>query len=199
MAFSLSPSRDGHFTLMQNHLMEHSKISQRIHDIRGQKVILDFDLADLYEVGTKVLNQAIKRNLTRFPMDFMFRLTMDEWEAMRSQFVTAWQGSILKRNSTQPPYAFTEHGVTMMASVLRSEKAVQMNIAIVRAFIAMRHVVLRSDNFSEKLDLLRQELQGRLTEHDIQLAAIYDAIESLLDDRSARSDWNSRERIGFKH
>ena len=113
--------------------MEITIIQQKIHEIRGQKVILDFDLAVLYEVQTKALNQAVRRNAGRFPPDFMFQLTMIEWEAlMRSQSVTASQN---KRNVGLTPYAFTEHGVTMLASILKSEKAVQMNISIVRAFI----------------------------------------------------------------
>jgi phage regulator Rha-like protein len=177
--------------------MEYARISQSIHDIRGQKVMLDFDLAELYEVGTKALNQAIKRNLARFPLDFMFKLSVDEWEAMRSQFVTSSPVFIMKRKRAYAPYAFTEHGVTMLASVLRSERAVKMNIAIVRAFVMLRNLSLQPDIFSEKLELLRRELKGRLAEHDTQLAAIYDTIENLLDDKAGRLNWESRERIGF--
>ncbi len=126
--------------------MQVAVIHNKIYEIRGHKIMLDFDLALLYEVETKVLNQAVKRNKERFPKDFMFRLTIEEWQEMRSQFVTA---SPDKRNTTATPFAFTEHGVTMLASVLRSEKAIKMNIAIVRAFIALRQFAI---NYKELAD-----------------------------------------------
>ena len=103
--------------------MHLQKIKTKIHEVRGQKVMLDFDLAELYQVETKVLNQAVKRNIKRFPESFMFRLKVEEWEYMRSQIVTASEQR--KRNIGLTPYAFTEHGVTMLASVLRSEKAIK--------------------------------------------------------------------------
>jgi hypothetical protein len=112
-------------------------IEQRILLLRGQKVLLDSALAELYQVPTKVLNQAVKRNLDRFPSDFMFRLT-DE-EASRSQFVTASQKY---RNSGQAPYAFSEQGVAMLSSVLKSARAVQVNIAIMRTFVRLRQVLV---------------------------------------------------------
>ena len=112
--------------------MQLSVIHNKIYEIQHQKLMLDFDIAELYEVETKVLNQAVKRNKDRFPKDFMFRLTVAEWQEMRSQIVTA---SPDKRNTKATPFAFTEHGVTMLASVLRSEKAIKMNIAIVRALL----------------------------------------------------------------
>jgi len=110
-------------------------IERRIYLVRGQKVMLDFDLADLYEVSTKALNQAVKHNRNRFPADFMFRLTLAESQVftIRSQIVT---GS--KRNVRFQPYAFTEHGIAMLSSVLRSERAVEVNIAIMRTFIKMQ-------------------------------------------------------------
>ena len=112
--------------------MQLSVIHNKIYEIQCQKIMLDYDIAELYEVETKVLNQAVKRNKDRFPKDFMFRLTVAEWQEMRSQIVTA---SPDKRNTKATPFAFTEHGVTMLASVLRSEKAIKMNIAIVRALL----------------------------------------------------------------
>lgn len=121
--------------------MHIQQIENRIYEVRGIKVMLDFDLAELYEVETKALNQAVKRNLRRFPEKFMFRLNELEWESMRSQIVTA--SALTKRNISSPPYAFTEHGVTMLASVLRSDKAVQVNIAIVEAFISLRTFTAR--------------------------------------------------------
>ena len=153
--------------------------------------MLDFDLAELYEVETRALNQAIKRNIESFPKDFMFRLTAKEWKTMSSQFVMTYPG---KRPKTALPYAFTEHGVTMLASVLKSSKARKMNIAIVRAFIALKKFVLEN---SEILGQLK-ELKERIGDHDIQLNQIYNAIENLLDDKVEQKSWKERERIGFK-
>jgi phage regulator Rha-like protein len=116
-------------------------------------------------------------------------------EGMPSQVVTASQK---KRNVTATPYAFTEHGVTMLASVLRSNRAVKMNIAIVRAFIALREMVLQHKHLAEQINRLRTEVYERLGEHDTQLNAIYDAIENLLDDKAEKKNWEERERIGFK-
>jgi len=171
--------------------MQLSVIHNKIYEIRGQKIMLDFDLAELYEVETKVLNQAVKRNSERFPKDFMFRLTVEEWKHMRSQFVTAYQD---KRNIKATPFAFTEHGVTMLASVLRSEKAIKMNIAIVRAFIALRQFALNYKDLAEQV----KELQGTVDNHNGQLNQIYDALENLLDDKTSQKKWEEREKIGFK-
>ncbi len=153
--------------------------------------MLDFDLAELYEVETRALNQAIKRNIESFPKDFMFRLTAKEWKTMSSQIVMTYPG---KRPKTALPYAFTEHGVTMLASVLKSSKARKMNIAIVRAFIALKKFVLEN---SEILGQLK-ELKERIGDHDIQLNQIYNAIENLPDDKTEQKSWKERERIGFK-
>ena len=186
-------------------------ITRKIYVLRGQKVMFDFDIAALYEVATKVLNQAVKRNTDRFPEDFMFRLTVKEWQAMRSQFVTALsetpglQGtktmrsqiataSQNKRNVAITPYVFTEHGVTMLASVLKSERAVKMSIAVVRAFIELKKL---ASNYSEIAQQLSQ-LKDKIGEHDIQLSGIYDAIENLLDEKTEKKTWAERERIGFK-
>ena len=132
-------------------------IQNRIYEIKGERVMLDFDLAALYEVPTKALNQAVKRNIKRFPKDFMFRLTLAEWNRiqtqvfsnqddhkeslinMRSHYVTALQ---IKRNNTTPPYVFTEQGVAMLSGILNSDKAINMNIAIMRAFVEIRKIVL---------------------------------------------------------
>lgn len=113
-------------------------IQSKIYEIRGQKVMLDFDLAEMYEVETRVLNQAVKRNIERFPDDFMFQLTAEEWQNMSSQFVMT---SRSKRPKTAMPLAFTEHGVVMLSSVLRSNIAIQTSILIVRAFVAIRQLI----------------------------------------------------------
>ena len=158
--------------------------------------MLDFDLAGLYQVETKVMNQAVKRNNNRFPVDFMFRLTKKEWDSLRSQIVTLENGR--GKYPKYLPYVFTEHGVTMLASILRSERAVKMNIAIVRAFIALRQIAQNHKDLAEKLDQLKNEMYDRLGEHDTQLNAIYDAIENMLNDKSEKKTWEERERIGYK-
>lgn len=178
--------------------MELLILQKRIYEVRGQKVMLDFDLAILYGIETKALNQAVKRNLDRFPDDFIFRLTLVEWQSMRSHIVTASEidgkPSQNKRNIKITPFAFTEHGVGMLASVLRSETAAKMNIGIVRAFIAMRKM------YNQYADLLDQfdEIRLRLDQHDSQLNGIYQAIENLLDVKAGQESWKERSRIGFK-
>jgi hypothetical protein len=177
-------------------------IQNRIYELRGERVMLDFDLAALYEVPTKVLNQAVKRNLERFPEDFMFRLTESEWEALRSQIVTSYpsRSQIVTletgrgRHTKYLPFAFTEQGVAMLSGVLRSEKAVQMNIAIMRAFVAVRKALLLHADIQEQI----REIRDRLGEHDVQLGQIYDALENMLDEKAAQHKWEDRERIGFK-
>jgi len=180
-------------------------IQSRIHEIRGQRVMLDFDLAQLYETETKALNQAVKRNLKRFPEDFMFRLTPSEWQVVRSQNVTALPAgktmpsqivtaSQSKRNTLTTPYAFTEQGVAMLSGILNSDKAIQMNIAIMRAFVAVRRVLLSQSDIKDKL----KDIKNQLGEHDVQLNQIYDAMENLLDEKHAQKKWEDRERIGFK-
>ena len=119
-------------------MMELQLIQNKIYEIRGQKVMLDFDLAEMYQVETRVLNQSVKRNIDRFPEDFMFKLTSEEWEDMSSQFVMT---SRTKRPKSAQPLAFTEHGVVMLSSVLRSDIAIQTSVLIVRAFVAIRQLI----------------------------------------------------------
>lgn len=179
-------------------------IQNRIYEIRGQRVMLDFDLAELYQVETKALNQAIKRNIKRFPEDFMFRLTAAEWSetqsrasaaaesiSMRSQIVTTSQQSRRKDNM---PYAFTEQGVAMLSGVLHSDRAIQMNIAIMRAFVEVRRVLMMQTDVRGQL----RELKDKMGDHDATLSALYDAVENLLDEKAAQRKWEDRERIGFK-
>ena len=167
--------------------------------------MLDFDLAQLYDTETRALNQAVKRNLKRFPEDFMFRLTAAEWQAVRSQVVTApGSGTQVpspiviasqnKRNASATPYGFTEQGVAMLSGIIHSEKAINMNIAIMRAFVAVRMILANPTGLKDQL----QEFNSRLGEHDVQLNGIYDAIENLLDDKAAQKKWEDRDRIGFK-
>jgi hypothetical protein len=174
--------------------MELMIIQKKIYELRGRKVILDFDLAGLYEVETRVMNQNVKRNSDRFPEDFMFQLTAVEWEHISSSQTVMMEKLPKNRTGTYLPYAFTEHGVTMLASVLKSKKAVQMNLAIVRAFISLRQYFL---NYKELADQIH-ELRQKTGEHDAQLSQIYIAIENLLDDKSMQKTWEDRQRIGFK-
>jgi phage regulator Rha-like protein len=172
-------------------MTEINLIQQKIHEIRGEMVMLDFDLAMLYEVDTRSLNQAVKRNIERFPADFMFRLTEKEWDVMMSQSVIS---SSINRRKDATPFAFTEHGVAMISGVLKSEKAVKMNISIIRMFIEMKRVLIKNASIKGQL----QEMRERIGEHDVQLNKIYDTIEHLLDLTMNRVKWNERNIIGFK-
>ena len=129
-------------------------IQDKIHEIRGQKVMLDFDLAEMYQVETRVLNQAVKRNAERFPEDFMFQLSITEWENMSSQIVMTSRN---KRPKSALPLAFTEHGVVMLSSVLRSGIAIQTSVLITRAFVAMRQLLLNHP--MDRVSLLQQEMK----------------------------------------
>lgn len=173
-------------------------IQNRIYEIRSEKVMLDRDLAELYEVENRALKQAVKRNPDRFPKDFMFQLNESEVDNLVSQNVIpskSYFGGAL-------PYAFTEQGVAMLSSVLKSQKALQVNIAIMRTFVEVRKLVLQNTHFNQQLQQLRQELIERIGEHDSQLNHIYDAIENLLDKEADKEEtklkWNERQRIGFK-
>lgn len=185
--------------------MELTRIQLKIFEIRGQKVMLDFDLAQFYEVQTKVLNQAVKRNLLRFPEDFMFQLTKEEYGLLRSQTVTLEVSATEGRGkfSKYLPYAFTEQGVAMLATVLNSEKAIQVNIAIIRAFVAMRHFAL---NFKE----LAQKIAELETKYDQNFRDINEVLNFLASENQTRADeieelqnqpktgWENRPVIGFK-
>lgn len=159
--------------------------------------MLDFDLASLYDVETKRLKEAVKRNLKRFPSDFMFELSPDELQNLRSQFASSsWGGR------RHPPFAFTEHGVTALANVLNSDKAIEMGIAVVRAFIALRQIAITNGRFTVQLEELRQLLEQRIDEQDVQLTAIYDTLENLLNKKIEEEEmitqWKNRDRIGYK-
>jgi uncharacterized membrane protein YukC len=180
-------------------------VQNRIYLIRGQRVILDKDIAFLYETETKVLNQAVNRNIKRFPLDFMFQLTQEEVDLLRlqknqdneiipnlrSQIVTSslesWGGN------RYLPNAFTEQGVAMLSGIVNSDKAIQMNIAIMRAFVELRRVLLIKSDFKLQLDLIKDRLSG----YDAQLNQIYDVIENIMDETAAKNKWDNRTRIGF--
>jgi hypothetical protein len=145
------------------------QIENFIYIIRGHKVMLDEDLAKLYQVETKVFVQAVKRNINRFPNDFMFQLTIEEHELLRSQFVT----STGRTGRRYPPYVFTEQGVAMLSSVLNSERAVQVNIEIMRTFVKLRQLIASHEDLSEKL----QELESR---YDHQFKIVFEAIREIM-------------------
>jgi len=165
--------------------------------------MLDSDLATLYESETKFLNLAVKRNIKRFPKDFMFQLTKDEFDGLRLQIETlAKKDNPLRlQNETSKgrggtrylPYAFTEQGVAMLSGILNSDKAINMNIAIMRAFVEVRKIIYRQIDLKEQM----KEIKERLGEHDAQLQQIYDAMENLLDEKAAQRKWDDRLRIGF--
>ena len=163
-------------------------IENKIYYLRGQNIMLDFDLAVLYEVETRVLNQAVKRNLDIFPEDFMFRLSEEEWSEMSSQNVMTSVGS---RPKSALPYAFTEHGVTMLANVLKSKKARQTSISIVRAFISLKQFALNYTEISKKL----KETENK---YDQRFKDVYEAINYLLNKEKEETEQRERTKIGFK-
>ena len=155
----------------QHSLIPYERIENTILLIRSQKVMLDADLAVLYGVPTRALNQAVKRNSKRFPADFMFRLTREEVETLnRSQIVT---GSQKHRDPRYPPYAFTEYGVAMLSSVLNSEQAIEVNILIMRAFGRLREMVASHKDLARKLNALEKK-------YDAQFRVVFDAIRQLM-------------------
>jgi hypothetical protein len=161
------------------------RIEQAILLIRGQKVILSADIARLYGVETRALVQAVKRNRERFPADFMFQLSKREWATLKSQIVTSsWGGA---RRST--PYAFTEQGIAMLSSVLKSDRAIRVNIAIMRAFVRLRQILAADAEIARRLD----ELESHVGQHDRQFVAVVRAIRNLMEPRYTRK----RKQIGF--
>ncbi len=179
-------------------------IQNRIYDLRGDRVMLDFDLAFLYEVETRVLNQAVKRNIDRFPKDFLFQLKPLEYDQIQSQLKAFKESSSsqivmienlpLNRTDKYLPYVFTEQGVAMLSSVLNSKKAIMMNIAIMRAFVEIRKIVLNKKEVKKQLE----ELKKKSGIHDLQLSHLYEAIENLLSEKAAEIRWDERKRIGYK-
>ena len=178
---------------MRKAIIPIDRIAQRIHLFRGQKVMLDFDLAALYGVATKVLNQAVKRNRGRFPDDFMFQLSAGETANLKSQFVISSSQDVVDkrflRNRSQivtgplkhrelrsRPFAFIEQGVAMLSSVLNSERAVKVNIAIMRAFVKLRETLETNRELARKFS----ELEKRVGKHDEEIAAILEAIRQLM-------------------
>ena len=152
------------------------QVKNLIYEIRGYKVMLDSDLASLYEVPTKRLNEAVKRNITRFPQNFMFQLTKDEWKNLRSQFAT-----FSKDIRKYTPYVFTEQGVAMLSSVLNSERAIQINIQIMNTFVQMRQWAIENKDLANRISELETYFIEHCKDNKRELQEIYNAIDLLLD------------------
>jgi len=176
--------------MKEKSLIPNERIIQSIFFIRGQKVMLDNDLAILYGVETKVLNQAVKRNIERFPVDFMFQLTKKESEFLRSQFVTLNNQPIIKQNKRgihrkYLPYVFTEQGILMLSSVLKSERAIQVNIQIVRTFIKLREMLSGYKDVKEKIEAMEKK-------YDQRFKVVFDTLKQLLVEEE-----KPKRKIGF--
>jgi hypothetical protein len=166
--------------------MEITVIQKKIYEIRGHKVMLDLDLAELYGVETKRLKEAVRRNITRFPSDFMFELTREEYNSLRSQFASSSWGGL-----RYMPFAFTEQGVSMLSSVLNSKKAIEVNISIIRAFVVMRQFAVHYKELADKI----AELEHKYNKN---FADVYEALNLLLQDKATQENFSKRKRIGFK-
>jgi hypothetical protein len=185
--------------MAKDSLIPGERIENAILLIRGHKVLLDSDLADLYGVPTKRLNEQVRRNRARFPGDFMFQLTAKETAALRSQTATASQdeagmrsqfATASRRNVRYRPFAFTEHGVAMLSSVLNSDQAIEVNIAIMRAFVKLREVLATHKDLAQKL----ADLEKKLGQHDEKFQIVFEAIRRLM---APPAEADNKRRIGF--
>ena len=189
LQFVLGSARTDKIVLMKKTnatIIADENLINKIYFIRGMKVMIDRDLAELYGVETKVLKQSVKRNLDRFPSDFMFELTSQEFKEWRSQFVTSISD---KKGLRYPPFCFTEQGVTMLSSVLNSKRAIEINIRIVRLFIRLREIVVSNKEILLKLD----QLENRVGKHDVDIDELFEAIRNL-----ANPEVEPREAVGYK-
>jgi len=171
--------------------LEH--IQRKIYEIRGFKVILDFDLAYMYGVETRILNQAVKRNIKRFPSDFMFQLTKDEWESISSQFVMT---SRAKRPKSSMPFAFTEQGIAMLSGLLNSDIAINTNILVMRAFVIVRQYALNYAELNQKIEKFIQETNVRFDDNDMKTNEIFELLKELLAHKKELE--KPRNPIGFR-
>ena len=160
---------------MSSALINSDSISSKIYFLRGERVLLDVDLANLYEIDTRRLKEAVRRNIARFPQDFMFELTSKEWLFLRSQFATLEKGR--GKFTKYPPFAFTEQGVAMLAGLLNSKTAIDTNIAIMRAFVALRRWMQSNKELAMKI----RQLENK---YDAQFKVVFDAIRQLIQDES---------------
>ncbi len=167
--------------------MQLQNIESKIYEIRGQRIMFDFDLAELYETETKYLKRAVRANIQRFPPDFMFELTHEEWDSLRCNFSTSNQ----RGGTRYMPFAFTEQGVSMLSSVINSDKAINMNIAIMRAFVFIRQYALTHKDLTDKI----KELEKR---YDQQFSNVYEALNYLLQKDKLQTEQHERRRIGYE-
>ncbi len=175
-------------TSTNSELISNEIIEKKIYIIRGKKVMLDKDLAQLYDVPTKRLKEQVKRNINRFPIDFMFQLTNKEFHNLRSQIATSsWGGTRYEY------YAFTEQGIAMLSSILNSERAIQVNIQIMRTFTKLREILTTHKDLERKINEIIQVYGGKLKDHDKQIQDIFDAINELLKP----PDENDKKKYGF--
>ena len=170
----------------QEYTIPEIQVTSKIFIVRNKKIMLDRDLAELYEVETRVLNQAVNRNIERFPLEFMFQLTSGEFEILKSQIVTSSWGGTRKM-----PFAFTEYGVAMLSSVLRSKRAIQVNIQVMLVFSKIREILL--DTLSMKLDI--DEIKRRLSNQDKNLELVFSYLDELIGKKENPAP---RRPIGFK-
>jgi hypothetical protein len=164
-------------------------IMSKIYFIRGQKLMIDNDLAQLYGVETRRLNEQVKRNIARFPEDFMFQLTKEEFENLKSQFATSSWGGRRKL-----PYAFTEHGVLMLSSVLNSERAIKVNIQIMRIYVRIREMIMLNKDVLQRLE----GIERKMSEHDNNIMLIFEYLKQFEEAKQQQSEQENRKRIGFK-
>jgi hypothetical protein len=173
-----------------NILIAEEVIISKIYTIRGRQVMLAQDLAELYEVETKVLNQQVKRNIGKFPERYMFQLTKDEYDRLRSQNVTLKRGQHIK----YLPYAFTEHGILMLSSVLNSERADKVNMLIIDTFVKLRELMFMHKDVIHQLE----QVQNKLTAHDGQIMVIFEYLKQLEKTKQEDLELKPRKKIGFK-
>ncbi|HEX5150518.1 MAG TPA: ORF6N domain-containing protein [Parafilimonas sp.] len=167
--------------------MELTAIQNKIYELRGQKIVFDFDLAAMYETETRTLKQAVKRNITRFPEDFMFQLTKKEIENLVSQNVIPSKQKL----GGALPFAFTEQGVAMLSSILNSERAIQVNIIIIRTFVLVRQYALNYKELAAKLSALEKK-------YNKNFKIVFEVLNKLIEEKQNQLDFEQRERIGFK-
>jgi len=174
----------------KNIIIAEEIIVSKIYNLRGKQVMLSQDLAELYQVETKVLNQQVKRNIGKFPERYMFQLNKEEYERLRSQNVTLKRG----QHAKYLPYAFTEHGILMLSSILRSERADKVNMLIIDTFVKLRELMFLHKDVTHQIE----QVQNKLTEHDNQIMIIFEYLKQLEDTKHQELEQANRKRIGFR-
>ena len=175
---------------MNSRILEEEVIISKIFQLRGKKVMLSHDLAELYRVETKVLNQQVKRNIAKFPDRYMFQLTKDEFDTLRSQFVTLERG----RHPKYLPFAFTEHGVLMLSSVLNSEWANKVSLHIIDTFVKIRKLLYMHKDVIQQLELVHNKLSSQ----DSQIKVIFEYLQQLEKEKQDVKEFKNRPKVGFK-